>query len=47
MPDLFATETSYISELLARILFVLLFSGIILVILLALVFANLAPLCLL
>lgn len=47
MPNFFATETSYISELLARILFVLLFSGIILVILLALVFANLAPLCLL
>ena len=47
MPDLFATETSYISELLARILFVLLFSGIILVILLALVFAYLAPLSLL
>ena len=47
MPYFFATETSYVSELFARIFFVLLFSCIILVILLALVFANLAPLCLL
>ena len=47
MPDLFATETSYISELLALILFILLFSAFILVILLALVLAYLAALCLL
>ena len=47
MPDLFATETSYISELLALILFVLLFSAFILVILLALVLAYLAAICLL
>lgn len=47
MPDLFTAETSYISELLALILFVLLFSSIILVILLALVLANLTTLSLL
>ena len=47
MPDLFATETSYISELLALILFILLFSAFILIILLALVLAYLAALCLL
>ena len=47
MPDLFATETSYVSKLLALILFVLLFSGIIFIILLAFMLANLAALCLL
>lgn len=47
MADLFATETSYVFELLALIIFVLLFSAFILVILFALVLANLAALCIL